>query len=57
METPHFRESTIVALLLAGAFVLILNQTLMIAAVPADYEGNECYGEQCTVANDCFYAC
>jgi len=34
METPHFKKSTIVALLLAGAFIAILNQTLMITAIP-----------------------
>ncbi|MBA9027479.1 MULTISPECIES: DHA2 family efflux MFS transporter permease subunit [Bacillaceae] len=34
METPNYKQSTIVALLLAGAFIAILNQTLMITAIP-----------------------
>ncbi|MFJ5624677.1 DHA2 family efflux MFS transporter permease subunit [Peribacillus loiseleuriae] len=34
METPSYKQSTIVALLLAGAFIAILNQTLMITAIP-----------------------
>ena len=34
METPSYKKSTIVALLLAGAFIAILNQTLMITAIP-----------------------
>ncbi|RFU61256.1 DHA2 family efflux MFS transporter permease subunit [Peribacillus glennii] len=34
MEKPTFNQSTIVALLLAGTFIAILNQTLMITAIP-----------------------
>lgn len=34
METPGYKKSTIVGLLLAGAFIAILNQTLMITAIP-----------------------
>ncbi|MBD1383334.1 MDR family MFS transporter [Metabacillus arenae] len=34
METPGYKKSTIVTLLLAGAFISILNQTLMITAIP-----------------------
>lgn len=34
MESSTYKRSTIVALLLAGAFIAILNQTLMITAIP-----------------------
>lgn len=34
MEAPGYKRSIIVALLLAGAFISILNQTLMITAIP-----------------------
>ncbi|QDP39013.1 MDR family MFS transporter [Radiobacillus deserti] len=34
VETPTYNRTTIVALLLAGAFIAILNQTLMITAIP-----------------------
>ncbi len=34
METSSYKQSTIVALLLAGSFIAILNQTLMITAIP-----------------------
>ncbi|MDQ0243258.1 EmrB/QacA subfamily drug resistance transporter [Bacillus fengqiuensis] len=34
METSNYKHSTIVALLLAGTFIAILNQTLMITAIP-----------------------
>jgi EmrB/QacA subfamily drug resistance transporter len=34
METSSFKKSTIVTLLLAGSFIAILNQTLMITAIP-----------------------
>lgn len=34
MVTQGYKKSTIVALLLAGAFISILNQTLMITAIP-----------------------
>lgn len=34
MESKSFNRSTIVALLLAGSFIAILNQTLMITAIP-----------------------
>lgn len=34
MSIPSFNKSTIVALLLAGSFIAILNQTLMITAIP-----------------------
>ncbi|WP_332692696.1 MDR family MFS transporter [Halalkalibacter lacteus] len=34
METPTYKKSTIVTLLLAGSFIAILNQTLMITAIP-----------------------
>ncbi|MBD8067860.1 MDR family MFS transporter [Bacillus sp. PS06] len=34
MESSSFKRSTIVALLLAGSFIAILNQTLMITAIP-----------------------
>ncbi|WP_407269976.1 MDR family MFS transporter [Radiobacillus sp. PE A8.2] len=34
MAVPSFNRRTIVALLLAGAFIAILNQTLMITAIP-----------------------
>ncbi|MFC0470377.1 DHA2 family efflux MFS transporter permease subunit [Halalkalibacter kiskunsagensis] len=34
METTEYKKSTIVALLLAGSFIAILNQTLMITAIP-----------------------
>ncbi|UFT99653.1 DHA2 family efflux MFS transporter permease subunit [Radiobacillus kanasensis] len=34
MATPTYNRTTIVALLLAGAFIAILNQTLMITAIP-----------------------
>lgn len=34
MEKPTYNKSTIVALLLAGTFIAILNQTLMITAIP-----------------------
>lgn len=34
METTSYKQSTIVILLLAGAFISILNQTLMITAIP-----------------------
>ncbi|WP_153462146.1 MULTISPECIES: DHA2 family efflux MFS transporter permease subunit [Sediminibacillus] len=34
MTTNSYKRSTIVALLLAGAFIAILNQTLMITAIP-----------------------
>ncbi|PLT33142.1 DHA2 family efflux MFS transporter permease subunit [Bacillus sp. V5-8f] len=34
MEKPTYNQSTIVALLLAGTFIAILNQTLMITAIP-----------------------
>lgn len=34
MESTSYKKSTIVALLLAGSFIAILNQTLMITAIP-----------------------
>lgn len=34
METTSYKQSTIVTLLLAGSFIAILNQTLMITAIP-----------------------
>ncbi|MDL4841204.1 DHA2 family efflux MFS transporter permease subunit [Aquibacillus rhizosphaerae] len=34
METSSYKRSTIVTLLLAGSFIAILNQTLMITAIP-----------------------
>ncbi|MEN2767941.1 MDR family MFS transporter [Ornithinibacillus xuwenensis] len=34
MQNLHFNRKTIVALLLAGSFIAILNQTLMITAIP-----------------------
>ena len=34
MQTVSYNRKTIVALLLAGAFISILNQTLMITAIP-----------------------
>ncbi len=34
MESTSFKKSTIVSLLLAGSFIAILNQTLMITAIP-----------------------
>ncbi len=34
METSNYKHSTIVTLLLAGTFIAILNQTLMITAIP-----------------------
>lgn len=34
MATSSYKQSTIVTLLLAGAFIAILNQTLMITAIP-----------------------
>ncbi|WP_026693498.1 DHA2 family efflux MFS transporter permease subunit [Peribacillus kribbensis] len=34
MENKSYKQSTIVALLLAGTFIAILNQTLMITAIP-----------------------
>ncbi|KHF40169.1 DHA2 family efflux MFS transporter permease subunit [Halalkalibacter okhensis] len=34
MGVPSYKRSTIVALLLAGSFIAILNQTLMITAIP-----------------------
>ncbi|MRH43514.1 DHA2 family efflux MFS transporter permease subunit [Aquibacillus halophilus] len=34
MQTSSYKRSTIVALLLAGSFIAILNQTLMITAIP-----------------------
>ncbi|WP_102348596.1 DHA2 family efflux MFS transporter permease subunit [Bacillus sp. Marseille-P3661] len=34
MESSSFNKTTIVALLLAGSFIAILNQTLMITAIP-----------------------
>ncbi|WP_226036834.1 MDR family MFS transporter [Aquibacillus saliphilus] len=34
MQSSSYKRSTIVALLLAGAFIAILNQTLMITAIP-----------------------
>lgn len=34
MKTSTYKQSTIVTLLLAGAFIAILNQTLMITAIP-----------------------
>ncbi|MBP3950975.1 MDR family MFS transporter [Bacillus suaedae] len=34
MSIPSYNKSTIVALLLAGSFIAILNQTLMITAIP-----------------------
>ncbi|WP_078553080.1 DHA2 family efflux MFS transporter permease subunit [Bacillus alkalicellulosilyticus] len=34
MDTPTYNRATIVTLLLAGSFIAILNQTLMITAIP-----------------------
>ena len=56
MTTQAPNKILMAALLLAGSFITILNQTLMITAIPADYGRDECDGKLGAMADDRLHA-